>query len=67
MLYIIYVLLGLSLAAVLFTLVMGGRAMTSKDEAAKAASNKWMWRRVWAQGIALALLALMVVVRRNGG
>lgn len=67
MLYIIYVLLGLSLAAVLFTLVMGGRAMTSKNEATKASSNKWMWRRITAQMIAIGLLILLVMVKRSGG
>ena len=67
MLTLLYILLGLALAAVVFTLIMGGRAMTKRDDDSREISNKWMWRRVWAQGLALLLLVLTVVVKRNGG
>ena len=67
MLTFLYILLGLSLFAVVFTLVMGGRAMTKREENSSNISNKWMWRRVWAQFTALIILGLTVVVKRNGG
>ena len=67
MLTLLYILLGLSLAAVVFTLIMGGRAMTKREDGSRENSNKWMWRRVWAQGLALLLLVLTVFVKRNGG
>jgi len=67
MLYILYALLGIALFAVVFTLVMGGRAMSRRDETSRQDSNKWMWRRVWAQGSALLLLAATLWYRRNFG
>ena len=66
MLKIVYILLAISMAAVVFTLVMGGKSMVTHTED-RSTSNKWMWRRIWAQGIAIALLALTVVVKKNGG
>lgn len=63
----LYVLLFLSMLAVVMTLIMGGRAMTSRKEEDRAASNKWMWRRIWAQGTALLLLGVTILVKRNGG
>ena len=67
MLIFLYILLGLALATVVVTLLMGAGAMSKRDEASRAKSNKWMWRRVWAQGIALCLLALVIMVKRTGG
>ncbi|NNE58631.1 MAG: HIG1 domain-containing protein [Hellea sp.] len=67
MLTILYILLGIAMAAVVFTLVMGGRAMTSRKDTDRSDSNKWMWRRVYAQGAAIFLLILVVMVKKNSG
>jgi len=45
MLNILYVLLALSLVAVVFTLIMGGKAMSKRDESSQMEMNKWLWRR----------------------
>ena len=63
---ILYILLGLSLLAVVVTLLMGGKAMVGGDTD-RSNSNKWMWRRVWAQGIALLLLVLIVYTKSKSG
>lgn len=67
MLTFLYILLGLSMFAVVVTLVMGGRAMTKREEDSSNVSNKWMWRRVWAQFIALLVLGLIVLLRSKSG
>lgn len=64
---IIYALAGLAALYVVATLVMGARAMGGKNEGARAASNKWMQRRVFGQFVAIALLFLAFYVKRNGG
>lgn len=67
MLPFLYGLLILSFIVVLGTLVMGGRALTQGDTTDRDRSNKWMWRRIYAQGVALALLFLILMVKKNGG
>jgi len=67
MLVVLYVLLGLSLLAVVFTLLMGGKEMVSTKSGDRSASNKWMWRRVWAQVTAVLLLVITVWYRSNSG
>ncbi|MBC6403798.1 MAG: HIG1 domain-containing protein [Hyphomonadaceae bacterium] len=67
MLPILYALLVLSFAAVLITLVMGGRALTRPGDTNRYLSNKWMWRRIYAQGAALVLLLITLMVKKNGG
>jgi len=67
MIYILYVLLGLALFTVVLTLVMGGAAMSKQNVESRIVSNKWMMRRVVAQGVALCLLALIIMVKRTGG
>lgn len=67
MLTFLYVLLGLALFAVVFTLIMGGRAMSRREEGSRVESNKWMWRRVWAQLSALLILGATILVKKNGG
>ncbi len=64
---VLYILLALSLVAVVVTLLMGGRAMVSNKEADRSNSNKWMWRRVWAQASAIILLLIIVWVRSRSG
>lgn len=63
---ILYILTALAFAAVVVTLVMGSRAMLSKSDAARKASNDWMWRRIYAQVTAIALLALTVYMKNKG-
>ncbi len=67
MLTILYVLLGLAMIMVVVTLVMGGSAMARQSQESRAASNKWMWRRVWAQVSAVGLLFLIYLVKKNSG
>ena len=63
---ILYILTGLAFVAVVVTLVFGTAAMTRKDEKSRIASNKWMWRRIYAQVTAIGLLALTVYMRSRG-
>lgn len=67
MIYVLYVLLGLALFTVVLTLVMGGAAMSKQNTESRIVSNKWMMRRVVAQGVALCLLAIILMVKRTGG
>jgi len=67
MLKVLYILLGLSLLAVVFTLLMGGKSMLANKDGDRGQSNTWMWRRIWAQATALILLFLTYWVKKNGG
>ncbi len=67
MLQILYILLAISMAAVVFTLVMGGKSMVTHNDGDRSTSNKWMWRRIWAQAVAVMFLLLILLVRKNGG
>ena len=66
MIVVFYVLTGLALACVVFTLLMGGIAMSNKSEESRKISNKWMWRRIYAQAAAIILLAVTVYLRSKG-
>ncbi len=66
MITILYILTGLAFACVVLTLVMGTVAMSKKSEASRKNSNKWMWRRIYAQVAAICLLALTVYMRSKG-
>ncbi len=66
LLNILYVLLGLSMLGVAYTLIMGGRAM-SKQGDDRSVSNKWMVRRVYSQAITIGLVLLTLLVKKNGG
>lgn len=66
MLIILYILTGLAFACVVLTLVMGTVAMSQKSEESRKKSNDWMWRRIYAQVSAIALLALTVYMRSKG-
>ena len=66
MIIILYILTGLAFACVVLTLVMGTVAMSKKSEENRIKSNKWMWRRIYAQVAAIGLLALTVYMRTNG-
>ena len=66
MITILYILTGLAFACVVFTLVMGGIAMSKKSEENRKKSNIWMWRRIYAQVAAILLLALTVYMRSRG-
>lgn len=64
---VLYILLAISLIAVVVTLLMGGRAMVSNKDTDRSDSNKWMWRRVWAQATALILLLIIFWTRSRSG
>jgi len=49
LLTLLYIATGLAFLAVVLTLVMGAIAMGKKSEDSRKASNKWMWRRIYAQ------------------
>ena len=66
MITILYILTGLAFACVVLTLVMGTVAMSKKSEESRKNSNKWMWRRIYAQVSAIILLALTVYMRSKG-
>lgn len=66
MIVVFYVLTGLALACVVFTLLMGGIAMSNKSQESRIKSNKWMWRRIYAQVAAVVLLSITVYLRSKG-
>lgn len=66
MLIILYILTGLAFACVVLTLIMGTIAMSRKSEENRKKSNTWMWRRIYAQVAAIALLAITVYMRGKG-
>ena len=66
MIIFFYILTGLALGCVVFTLLMGGIAMSNKSEESRKISNKWMWRRIYAQAAAIILLAVTVYLRSKG-
>jgi len=66
MIIFFYILTGLALVCVVFTLLMGGIAMSNKSEESRKISNKWMWRRIYAQAAAIILLAVTVYLRSKG-
>jgi len=63
---ILFILTGIAFACVLLTLVMGTVAMSKKSEEDRKNSNKWMWRRIYAQVAAIILLALTVYSKSKG-
>lgn len=67
MLYFLYAATVASMIWLVITLIMGGSTMVRKGEGIREKSNQWMWRRVYAQGIAIALLFITFWVRKNGG
>jgi len=62
----LFILTGIAFACVLLTLVMGTVAMSKKSEENRKKSNKWMWRRIYAQVAAIVLLALTVYSKSKG-
>ena len=67
MLIVIYIITGLAFALVVFTLIAGGVAMQSRSEDSRQRSNKWMQRRVFAQGFAILMLVILVYARNKAG
>jgi len=67
MIMILYILTALAFFFVIFTLIMGGKAMSSKAEGSREISNKWMQRRVMGQAAAVGLLVLTVYLQTRGG
>ena len=66
MIIILYILTGLAFACVVLTLVMGTVAMSKKSEENRKKSNKWMWRRIYAQVSAILLLGITMYMRSKG-
>jgi hypothetical protein len=68
---ILYVLTFVAVGYVVFTLIMGARSMGAKKREdtseSAAASNLWMTRRVKGQLVAIGLLCLILLVKKNGG
>ncbi len=55
-----------SVLVVLFTLVMGMVQLASNSEEARAKSNTWMWRRIYAQGGAIVIMFICVWLKSKG-
>ena len=60
------ILMIVAVLVVLFTLVMGMIQLAKGTPEARIKSNKWMWRRIYAQGIAVAVLFLAVMAKTKG-
>ncbi len=67
LLTLLYIATGLAFLAVVLTLVMGAIAMGKKSEDSRKASNKWMWRRIYAQITAVVLIMITLYVKTKGG
>jgi len=67
LLTLLYILTGLAFLCVVLTLIMGGIAMSQKNEESRQKSNKWMWRRIYAQVTAVILVILTVLVKTKSG
>lgn len=52
---------------VLYTLIMGMVQLVRLGEEARKKSNKWMWRRIWAQAIAIVVLFFAAYMKAQGG
>ena len=55
-----------SLALVAFTLIMGMLQMAKGTPEGTLKSNKWMWRRVYAQGGAILVFILAAYLKNKG-
>jgi len=66
MMTILYILTGLGFVCVVLTLIMGGVAMSKKDDESRKKSNDWMWRRIYAQVATVLLLVLTVYMKSRG-
>ena len=64
---ILFILAGLAMLYVVFTLVVGASNMAKTAEGSREKSNSWMWKRVGGQALALIFLLAAFWVRRNGG
>ncbi|GLQ22069.1 HIG1 domain-containing protein [Algimonas porphyrae] len=64
---ILFILAGLAMLYVVYTLVIGASNMAKTNEGSREKSNSWMWKRVGGQALALGLLLLAFWVRKNGG
>ncbi len=56
----------LAVLTVLFTLVMGMIQLAKNTPEARIKSNTWMWRRIYAQGIAVIVLFIAVAAKSKG-
>ena len=61
------ILLGLAMAATAYVLVRGVMLMASGKDLTGEQSQQWMRRRVLFQGIAIVLVALILIVAGASG
>lgn len=64
---ILFILAGLAMLYVVYTLLIGASNMAKTSEGSRERSNSWMWKRVGGQAVALGLLLMAFWVRKNGG
>lgn len=57
----------LAMAAVVTVLGMGLFTMLSGKDISGQQSNKLMWRRVFFQGVALAIFAVLLILKKKHG
>ena len=63
---LLIILLVVALAATAYVLVRGVMAMASGKDASGAAQQKYMQKRVLYQGVAIVLVALILVIAGGG-
>ncbi len=66
MIYVLYALTIAAFAYVVLTLILGAKAMGSRNDTARERSNIWMRRRIMGQAVAIGLLFLTVYVQTRG-
>ena len=64
---LLFILLLLAMAAVVYVLVRGVIAMASGRDVTGEQSQKWMQRRVLFQAVAIVIVILILVVAGNSG
>lgn len=61
------ILIIIALLAVFATLIMGFMAMLDRTPEGRIRSNKMMRYRVYAQGVAIVVFFIAVLMKKNGG
>ena len=62
----VFILAGIAVLYVVFTLLSGASNMAKTSDGSRQKSNDWMWKRVGGQFVALGLLLLGFWLRSNG-
>ena len=63
---VFFVLGGIAILYVVYTLLSGASNMAKTGASAREKSNDWMWKRVGGQAVALAFLLIGFWLRKNG-